>query len=143
MNKIENSPFKRLLGVWKTTGNVQSDQENVNLMGTDSYELILDGNCILHKAHVKMGNERSETFEIMKLDASSEKAKMHYFNSKGEEGIMTSSITENEFNIEGKDLKFAGIINAENTLITGKWYIQSENGNWNDFMEIQLEFKGF
>ena len=139
MNKIENSSFKRLLGIWKTTGNVKSDPENLKLTGIDSYEVILDGNYILLKADVKMGNERSETFEILKLDTSLDRVKMHYFDSKGEEGIMTGSITNNEFTIQGNNLKFEGIINDKNTLIIGKWYALSENGNWNDFIDLQLE----
>ena len=58
MNKIENSNYKRLVGVWKTTGDIKSGQDNLKLIGIDSYELILDGNFILHKADVKMGNDR-------------------------------------------------------------------------------------
>ena len=139
MNKTENSSFKRLLGIWKTTGNVKSDSETLKLTGIDSYELILDGNHILHKADVKMGSERSETFEILKLDTSLDRVKMHYFDSKGEEGIMTGWITNNEFTINGNNLKFEGIINDKNTLISGKWYALSKNGNWNDFIDLQLE----
>jgi hypothetical protein len=89
MEKIDKSNFKRLIGVWKTTGNIKSGQDNLKLIGIDSYELILDGNYILHKADVQMGNERSETLEIIQLDNSLEKAKMRYFNSKGEDGILT------------------------------------------------------
>jgi hypothetical protein len=140
MNKIENSNFKRLIGVWKTTGIVTSDKENLELSGIDSYELILDGNYILHKEAVKMGKESSETFEIIALlNDSLENAKMQYFNSKGEDGIMTSSIINNEFNIEGKDLKFSGKINDDNSLITGKWLTQTENKNWTEFIALKLE----
>ncbi|HMR84537.1 MAG TPA: hypothetical protein PKE30_15445, partial [Niabella sp.] len=91
MNKIENSNFKRLIGVWKTTGDIKSGQDNLKLAGIDKYELILDGNYILHKADVKMGNDKSETLEIIKLDNSFDKAIMQYFNTKGEDGIMRSS----------------------------------------------------
>ncbi|HMR83773.1 MAG TPA: hypothetical protein PKE30_11600 [Niabella sp.] len=138
MNKIEHSNFKRLIGVWKTIGYIKSGQDNLRLIGTDSYELILDGNCILHKADVKIGNDRSETFEIIKLDSPSDKAKMQYFNANGEDGIMTSSIANNQFKIEGAGLKFNGVINNENTEIIGKWYIQTENGEWTDFIELNL-----
>jgi hypothetical protein len=106
MNKISESNFKRLIGVWKTTGDIKSSQDNQKLIGIDSYELILDGNYILHKADVQMGNERSETLEIIQLDNSPDRAKMQYFNTKGEDGIMISSIINNEFKIEGKGLMF-------------------------------------
>jgi hypothetical protein len=139
MNKIQNSNFKRLVGVWKTTGDIKSEQDNLKLIGIDSYELILDGNFILHKADVKMGNDRSETLEIIKLDNSSDKAIMQYFNTKGEDDIMRSSIINNEFKIEGNGLKFNGTINEENTKISGKWYIQTENEEWKDFIDLNLE----
>src|SRR5690606_14887303 len=106
MKNIENSNFIRLVGIWKTTGNIKSGHDNLKLTGIDSYELILDGNYILHKADVKLGNDRSETLEIIKLDNSFDKAVMQYFNTKGEDGKMLSSIVNNEFKIEGNGLKF-------------------------------------
>jgi hypothetical protein len=139
MKKIDESNFKRLVGVWKTSGEIKSGPDNLKLIGTDSYELILGGNYILHKADVQMGNERSETLEIIQLDNSIDKAKMNYFNTKGEDGIMTGSIINNEFRIEGKGLRFNGMINDENTEIIGKWYIQTENDKWADFIDLKLE----
>ncbi|NDP26636.1 MAG: DUF1579 domain-containing protein [Flavobacterium sp.] len=139
MNKIEDSNFKRLVGIWKTTGEIKSGPENQKLMGIDSYELILDGYFILHKADVKMGNDKSETFEIIGLDNSLDKAKMQYFNSIGEDGMMWSSIINNDFKIEGDGLKFTGTINEENLIISGKWYIQTENKEWIEFIDLNLE----
>jgi len=63
MAKIETSNFKRLIGIWKTTGQISIENQTFNLTGTDTYELILEGNNILHKADVIMGNEKSETLE--------------------------------------------------------------------------------
>ncbi|SKC64101.1 hypothetical protein [Ohtaekwangia koreensis] len=139
MKRIEESNFKRLIGVWDTTGDIKSGEGNLKLMGIDSYEFILDGNYILHKADVHMGNERNETLEIIQWDSSPDNAKMQYFNSKGEDGIMISSIVNNEFKIEGNGLMFNGVINDGNTRITGKWYIQTENDKWTDFIDLTLE----
>lgn len=136
---MKNSSFNRLIGVWKTSGIIKAGQENLTLSGIDSYELILEGNFILHKADVKMGNERSETFEIIKPDNSMDRAIMQYFNTKGEEGRMHSSIVNNEFRIDGNGLKFTGTINEENTEITGKWYILAENEKWTDLIDLRLE----
>ena len=44
MAKIGTSSFKRLIGVWKTEGTILNAKENSTLVGTDSYEFILDGN---------------------------------------------------------------------------------------------------
>lgn len=139
MKKIEKSNFTRLVGIWQTTGSMKAGQGSLTLSGIDSYELILDGNFILHKADVKMGNERSETLEIIRLDHASDRAIMQYFNAKGEEGEMLSTIINNEFKIEGTGLKFNGTINEENSEISGKWYMQAENGKWTDFIDLSLK----
>jgi hypothetical protein len=135
--KIETSDFKRLIGTWRTEGLILTDKNNVRLDGTDCYEFILDGNYILHKADVMMGDERSETLETIQLDSSEHKAKMQYFNSKGESGVMTSLLSGNDLKIDGTGIKFRGTINNENTEITGKWYLQTEI-NWTDFIELKL-----
>lgn len=139
MNKIENSDFKRLIGTWETSGQVHAANGTVNLSGLDSYEFILGGNYILHKADVMIGNEKSETFEIISLNKKTGDAQMQYFNSKGESGVMTSEINGNEFQIIGDGIKFMGAINSENTELTGQWLIQKENKNWTEFIILKLE----
>lgn len=139
MTKIVQSPFTRLLGVWKTSGQILDEYSVQNLAGTDSYELILDGNFILHRADVLMGDTKSETFEIIGLEQSSEKADMRHFNSGGESGTMTGQIKDNDFLIDGDGLKFAGKINDQNTLIVGKWSRQGEDGSWTEFIDLRLE----
>ena len=139
MTKINTSNFKRLLGIWKTTGQISAGNETLDLNGIDSYEFILDGNYLLHKADVTMGNEKNETFEIISLASITNKAKMQYFNSKGESGLMTSKITDNNFRIEGDGIKFNGTINDENSEIVGRWYLQTENNDWEQFIKLKLE----
>jgi len=139
MKNPKNSNFIRLLGVWKTTGTIKICNDTLKLTGTDSYEWILDGQYILHKADVKMGNEQSETLEIIKPHPSVEKAVMHYFNTKGEEGKMQGSIINHEFKIEGNGLKFNGTINEANTVISGKWFTKTENEEWIEFIDLHLE----
>ena len=139
MTKIEESNFKKLIGVWKTTGQIITGKDRLQLQGTDSYEFILNENYILHKADVKMGNERSETFEIIELAGSNNKATMHYFNSKGESGIMIANLDNEVFEIDGDGIRFRGNINNESTEIIGKWHVQAENNDWTDFIELKLQ----
>lgn len=140
MSKIENSNFKRLIGKWNSEGRIltnKNDSES-KITGTDSYEFILNGNFILHKADVLMGNVRSKTFEIIALENSNEKVKMQYFNSDGENGIMFGFLNGNDFRIESENLKFKGTISNNNSLITGIWQQFSEDHNWLDFLEMKL-----
>ncbi len=139
MPKIAATHFRRLLGIWKTSGQIQSDTHSLMLSGTDSYELILDGNYILHRADVLMGDEKSETFEIMALGSSSGKAEMRYFNSSGESGVMTGQLEGDDFRIAGERIKFTGKINEADTEIVGKWFRQSEDTSWSEFIELKLE----
>ncbi len=138
MNKIQSSDFKRLIGTWQTEGRVFSEKGNLKLAGIDSYEFILDGHYILHKADVQIGEEKSETFEIISLDKSTGKGIMEYYNSKGECGRMISSLTYNTFNIVGNKLRFEGIFNDENTKLTGTWLMQNESNEWINFIDLQL-----
>ncbi|MEO5684072.1 MAG: hypothetical protein ABIQ88_15625 [Chitinophagaceae bacterium] len=138
MANIETSNFKRLIGVWKTEGTITTEKENLKLTGTDSYEFILDGNYILHKAAVKMGSENSGTFEIIELDNAADSAKMQYFNSKGESGCMVSTLVKNDFVIQGDKIKFEGSINDNNTKISGHWYLQKEIDTWTGFIDLIL-----
>ncbi len=136
---METSNFKRLIGVWKTSGEIISGSNNLVLSGTDSYEFILDGNYILHKAAVLMGNEKSETFEIVDIHNLSSKATMHYFNSKGESGKMQGEIIGNNFQINGEGLKFLGTINSENTEVVGNWLLQTDNKDWTKLIDLKLQ----
>ena len=138
MTKIKASNFKRLIGNWETEGTILTEKDDSKLIGTDSYEFILDGTCILHKAAVMMGNEKSETFELIMLDDSADEAKMHYYNSKAEHGVMKGFLTNNDFKIEGEKLKLTGTLNDENSLLTGKWYLQTGDNVWEEFIDLKL-----
>ena len=139
MIKTETSHFNRLIGVWKTTGQISIGNQALTLEGTDSYDLILNGNYILHKADVLMGSEKTETFEIIGLNNTTNKASMQYFNSKGESGTMTGEISGNNFHIDGDKIKFNGIIDDQSSVIKGKWFLQADDNSWKEFIEMKLE----
>jgi len=139
MSKIEASQFKRLIGNWRTSGNIQSDNKTLKLSGNDCYEFVLGGNFILHKAEVLMGKVKSETIEMISPGNSVDKATMQYFNSRGESGGMTSQISGDNFQIHGDRIRFSGTINHENTRVTGKWYLQEETGDWSEYIALTLE----
>jgi hypothetical protein len=139
MNKIDTSDFKRLIGTWKTSGQVTSENQTLRLSGRDTYEFILQGNYILHKAAVMMGEEKSETFEVIGLDSATGLADLNYFNAKGESGKMTGEISGDDLSIHGDGIKFMGSFNNESTTITGKWFIQEKEKKWKEFISLKLE----
>ena len=138
MNETTTSNFKRLIGIWKTEGTILNGTDPLRLTGTDSYEFILDGNYILHKADVLMGNQKSQTYEIISLGSSPEKAIMHYYNSEGESGVMAAFLQGAVFRMEGDKIKFEGTIDVQNTKVAGKWSVQGESEQWTDFIDLTL-----
>jgi hypothetical protein len=138
MQKITSSNFKRLIGVWITSGTVLQDGKTLTLEGTDSYEIVLDGWYILHKANVTMGDQKSETFELISLDETDGAAKMQYFNSKGESDLMSGHISNDDYFISGDRLKFSGTIGRDDSEIIGSWYLLTEGKQWKQFIEMKL-----
>lgn len=133
------SVFNRLIGTWKTSGLISSANETLTLIGTDTYELVLDGKFVLHKANVIMGDAKSETIEMINLTDHPIVPNMHYFNSHGNVGVMTGKIVGNNYSIEGNGIKFKGTINEENSEIVGKWFLQSEDKSWSEYIDLKLE----
>lgn len=138
MTTIETSNFSRLIGIWITKGTIVTHTNDLELLGIDTYEYILNENFILHKADVMMGDERTQTFEIISLTNSKERAKMQYYNSKGESGSMTSYLVKNVFKIKSSTMKFEGKFNDENTELIGKWFMK-ESDKWIDFIDLKLK----
>jgi len=138
MTTIETSNFSRLIGIWVTKGTIVTHTNDLELLGIDTYEYILNENYILHKADVMMGDERTQTFEIFSLTNSKERAKMQYYNSKGESGSMTSYLVKNVFKIKSSTMKFEGKFNDENTELIGKWFLK-ESDKWINFIDLKLK----
>jgi len=64
---IEYEYLNKFAGRWNTEGKIPSSETSpeINISGTDTYEWILGGFFLLHKADVIIGNEKSETFEVI------------------------------------------------------------------------------
>ena len=134
-----HSTFKILLGTWKTTGLVFNGHQTLTIEGSDTYEMILNENFILHKAEVIMGNENSQTLEIITPEGENS-ATMQFYNSDREQGIMNGEINHGEFKINGDNLKFNGSISEKE--IKGNWYRRNKENNWEKFIELRLEKNG-
>ncbi|MGA9648980.1 hypothetical protein [Pedobacter sp.] len=84
-----------------------------------------------------MRTEKSETYEILELNNSMEKAKMHYYNSKGESGNMIGYMIQNQFKIEGNQIKFEDILDNKNSKLDGKWILPSDLNEWVGFIDLK------
>ncbi len=139
--KIEESHFKKLIGQWSTEGRILETDTSpeIRINGTDTYEIILDGFFILHKADVSMGTERSKTYELIGLDKSTEAIVLSHYNNKGEQGTMTGVIEGDELNILGDTFKFKGHFINDGKEIMGTWEKPDTQKRWVPFMVITLK----
>jgi hypothetical protein len=135
--KIPN--FHKLIGKWKTEGTILKTSENpeMKITGTDSYEIILDGFFILHMADVRMGNVKSQTYEIIGMGANSQ-ATMQYYNNRGLSGKMTSTLVDNEFVINGDGLRFRGLFSEDSKAIAGTWEKLTDEKDWVEYLKMNF-----
>jgi hypothetical protein len=135
-----NNPthFSRLIGKWTTSGSLLNGDEVLTISGTDRYEWILGAHYLLHTANVLLGNQHSETMEVIKPGNSAEHAVLYFFNANGADGMMNGTIQNDTFKIEGSDLRFEGTFSQQDTILQGKWYRRNEADEWTAFIQLQL-----
>jgi hypothetical protein len=138
--RIENTEFKKLIGKWKTEGKilVTENSPEIKITGTDTYELVLGGHFILHKADVQMGNEKSQTFEIIGLVDPNGQAIFEHYNNQGSSGKMYGTLINNALRINGEFLRFKGSVNDSENQIDGRWEKWDDQNGWKYFLEIKL-----
>ena len=139
--KAEISPLLFLIGKWKTDGTIISKEgvTESKIIGTDNYELILDGHYILHKVDVTMNNEKVEAIEIIgEFDATTKRYKMRSFDNQGAFTEMEAYIDEKGiFHILGDKMRSKLSMRDSNTLIA-HWENSKDNKNWLPWMDLKL-----
>lgn len=140
--QIKNSHFKKFLGKWKTEGRILKTDKHpeTKIKGADSYELILDGRFILHKANVLMGKQRSQTYEIIGIGKSGKTYTMQHYDNSGDSGFMSATCKNGKWNHLGKELRFTGKFSKNEKEFSGLWERFSRN-KWRAFIEIKLTKK--
>jgi hypothetical protein len=138
--RIEHSDFKVFIGKWSTEGRIFGTDESpeMEIIGTDTYEPILDGFFLLHQADVLIGNVKSKTFEIMGFMESDAQVSLQYYNNVGAFGLMSGSLTNGEWKIRSKDLRFDGKFTENRNELTGTWQKLDNQKKWVNFIEIKL-----
>ena len=138
--RIEDSDFKNFIGEWKTEGRVFGTDQTpeIQIIGTDTYESILDGFFILHKADVLIGKEKSQTLELMWLLNADDKVSLQHYNNTGSSGLMSGLIKNHEWEIRGDELRFDGKFSENCNELSGNWQRLDNQKKWVNFIEIKL-----
>lgn len=138
--RIDQSAFKIFIGNWKTEGEILKTGENseMAISGVDTYEAVLDGFFILHKADVLLGSAKSQTLELMWLEESDEGVTLQHYNNSGDSGVMHGTLKNGVWKIDGKELRFEGQFNKAFNELTGQWQRFTPEQKWVNFMKIKL-----
>jgi Protein of unknown function (DUF1579) len=130
-----------LIGTWQTHGEIRAEanRQAIAFKGTDSYEWILNGNFILHKVDVIMGEEKTEVVEIIGgFDVKNKTYKMRSFDNQGVFMEMESYIDKKGvLHIVGADMRSQLVKQDQYTLIA-HWERLADNKTWIPWMELQL-----
>jgi len=139
-SRIENTDFKKLIGKWKTNGRILKTDKNpeLKITGTDTYEAILGGFFILHTADVLMGNEKSQTYEIIGLDKTNAQLILQHYNNQGSSGKMTGTLKNGELKLNGDGLRFKGQFSDNDNQIIGTWEKLTNQKKWVEFLKMNF-----
>jgi hypothetical protein len=132
--------LNRFVGKWNTEGRILSTDTTpeVPVTGTDVYEWLPGNFFLLHKAAVKIGDDDSQTFEVIGIDKKSKNVTMQYYDNKGESGQMIAIGHGDHWTFLGEHLKFTGGFTNGDKEFSGMWEQSVDGKTWNKFMEIRL-----
>ncbi len=136
---IPHHLWAQFVGHWKTEGKIPAtdNEPEITITGTDRYEWLPGHHFLLHTVDAWVGDEKNETTEIIGFDKLLGKYTMHYFDNKGESGVMTVNYTQNVWTFLGETLKFTGGFKNDGKEFSGHWE-QAAAKKWVPFMEIKL-----
>lgn len=139
-NKEAYQLLEKFVGSWHTEGLISSlnGSPEITIKGTDTYEWILDGYFLLHRADVIIGVDKNQTHEIIGYDDINNHYTMQYYNSMGNSGAMIATVNGNSWTFTGDKLRFRGGFNEHEDVFSGVWEQFNDLENWVHFMDIKL-----
>ena len=144
-NKKHITELKRLgflIGKWETNGEVITSPGTpaMKITGTDSYEWALDGNFILHKADVMMGDEKMEVIEFIgEYDPDHNSFEMRSFDSRGDFTSMLGTIdVHGEFHINGHNIRAVLSADQHGSKMNANWEKSDFGQSWIPWMKMKF-----
>jgi hypothetical protein len=130
-----------LIGTWQTKGEVNSTDNKpmIKFKGTDTYEWVLSGNFIQHKVDVMMGEEKTETIEMVgEFHEAKRTYEMRSFDNQGNYTKMKAYIdTSGNLQIVGDKMRSTLSI-IDNKNMSATWERSEDNKTWLPWMNLRL-----
>jgi hypothetical protein len=131
-----------LIGRWKTAGQTidASGAPPDEIDAIDTYER-LPGGALLHLVDARVGDQKVEGAELIGHDPDRNTYASQSFGTDGLTAYEASLTEESEgltWRMQSKTTRFTGRFSDDGNVITGRWELQGENGDWQPWMDITL-----
>ena len=135
-------PLTFIIGAWQTEGEVMqtSKSPELKIKGTDSYEWSLDGNFIMHKASVMMGDAPTEVIEFIGVHERERDAyELRSFDNSGVFTTMYGSIDDGTFYVTGKNVRSRLTPNKDGAAMSAHWERSEDGKKWISWMNLRFK----
>lgn len=92
----------------------------------------------MHKVDVSIGDDKNETFEIIRFDKQKNQYSMQHYDNKGNSGVMTAYCNNGVWTFLGVNLRFTGGFKEQEKEFSGVLEQSSDGKNWTHFIDIKL-----
>ena len=134
-------PLAPIIGRWRSSGTVLDDEGNVTMevLGTDTYELLPGGRWIAHDVDVQIGSDRTLVHELIGGVHPAGGWQMHAFDEADGPGVMRLSQEEPDLLLlHGDGVRSWFRIRAGEDRMTTLWE-REVDGSWLPWMNMQFE----
>ncbi|HEX2359153.1 MAG TPA: DUF1579 family protein [Solirubrobacterales bacterium] len=143
----EHERLDALIGRWKTDGWTKETEEApaVRIDAVDTYEWAPGGFALLHGVEARMGDDTVEGAELIGYDPQRGAYVTQYFGSDGPTAYEASLAEEQgtlTWRMRSETTRFAGTFSDDGNVITGRWELQDDDGDWQPWMDITLTRRG-
>jgi hypothetical protein len=131
-----------LVGKWNTTGEVRasSTAPASTIIGTDSYEWVLNNFFLLHRVDVQIGPQKVEAIELIgDYEAAGQTYSMRSFDNQGKFATMEATINpDGTFTFTGESERTTLTIHEGGQHMEAHWERLTDNSTWVAWMDLDL-----
>jgi hypothetical protein len=141
MSSTELKAISFIIGHWRTEGStvVLPGRPAESIAGVDTYEWVLDGKFILHRADVMMGENHTQVIELIgACNNASESCKLWSFDNAGAVTLMDGSMEEDILTIRHKKMRSTLTFSKKNDSMSADWEISEDGSNWLPWMQLKF-----
>jgi hypothetical protein len=134
----ENEPLDALAGRWASEGTTvaTADAPSTRIVGTDIYEWLGGGNFLVHRVHVRVGDDPVEVIELIgEFDGRG--YTMRSFDNGGNVGVMRATIDDDGvMTFAGETERTTVRIAPDGGSMTARWERCDDGGPWVHWMDM-------